>query len=64
MTAGQDGFRDVSSKHLGGVMRRWIARSVSRLGSLDPTICSFSCMLDINEIGETIPRRFRQSCSR
>jgi hypothetical protein len=36
MTAGQDGFRGESSKQGNDVERRWIARSVSRLGSIDP----------------------------
>src|SRR5271154_4569321 len=31
MTAGQDGFRDASSKQLNGIEYRWVARSVSRL---------------------------------
>src|SRR5438105_4151681 len=39
----QDGFRDASSKHNGGFeCRHRIPRSVSRLGSTDHTICSFS----------------------
>jgi len=44
MTAGQDGFRDASSKQYGGLCRRPLADpDVSRLGSIDHTICSFSC---------------------
>ena len=39
-TAGQDGFRGGSSKQRAAVGRHWIARSVSRLGSIDHTICS------------------------
>src|SRR5208282_894222 len=50
MTAGQDGFRDASSKQLSGVERRWVARSVSRLGLIDHTICSFSCKFRLQRV--------------
>ena len=43
MNAGQDGFRDASSKHPSGLGGQWEARSVSRLGSIDHTICSLPC---------------------
>jgi hypothetical protein len=36
--AGQDGFRNASSKQPGGIMCRWVARSVLRLGPIDHTI--------------------------
>ena len=39
MTAGLDGFRDVSSKQRSGFECHWVPRSVSRLGSIDHTIC-------------------------
>jgi len=42
MTACQDGFRDESSKQSRDVKHRWVPRSVSRLGSIDHTICSVS----------------------
>jgi len=42
VTTGQDGFRDKRSKQGTDVCRHWIPRSVSRLGSIDPTISSFS----------------------
>jgi hypothetical protein len=45
MTAGQDGSRDVSSKQGGGIDCRWVPRSVSRLGSIDHTICVVSSKL-------------------
>jgi len=41
MNAGQDGFRDKSSKQMGDrVEGHWGMRSISRLGSIDHTICS------------------------
>jgi hypothetical protein len=44
MNAGQDGFRDKSSKQKGDLMRgHWKMRSFSRRGSIDHTICSLSC---------------------
>jgi hypothetical protein len=43
MNAGQDGFRDASSKHHGDLWGQWDQRSVSRLGSIDHTICSLPC---------------------
>src|SRR5437763_8349980 len=46
MTACLDGFRDASSKQYGGFNRcHWVPRSVSRLGSIDHTICSVSSKL-------------------
>ena len=45
MTACQDGFRDESSKQSRDVKHRWVPRSVSRLGSIDHTICSVSSKL-------------------
>ena len=45
MTAGQDGFRDASSKQGCDVEHHWVPRSVSRLGSIDHTICSVSSKL-------------------
>jgi hypothetical protein len=41
VTAGQDGFRDGSSTQKGDVLRHWIARSVSYLGSIDPPPARF-----------------------
>ena len=44
MNAGQDGFRDKSSKqHSDLIEGHWIYRSVPRRGSIDHTICSLSC---------------------
>ncbi len=43
MNAGQDGFRDASSKHPSDLCGQWKARSVSRLGSIDHTICLLPC---------------------
>jgi hypothetical protein len=44
MNAGQDGFRDKSSKQQGGLIEgHWVYRSVSCRGSIDHTICSLSC---------------------
>jgi hypothetical protein len=43
MNAGQDGFRDKSSKHSGDLTGHRMLRSVSRRGSIDHTICSLSC---------------------
>jgi hypothetical protein len=43
MNAGQDGFRDAGSKHWRGFFCHWKVRNVSRHGSIDHTICSFSC---------------------
>ena len=43
MNAGQDGFRDKSSKQNGDLIAgHWKMRNVSRRGSIDHTICS-SC---------------------
>jgi hypothetical protein len=42
MNAGQDGFRDKSSKQKGDLIEgHWKMRNVSRRGSIDHTICSF-----------------------
>jgi hypothetical protein len=41
----QDGFRSASSKQYSGFNRHWIPRSVSRLRSIDHTICSVSSKL-------------------
>jgi hypothetical protein len=43
MNAGQDGFRDASSKHAGDLCGQWGPRSISRLGSIDHTICLSPC---------------------
>ena len=44
MNAGQDGFRDESSKQMGDLMDgHWEMRNFSRHGSIDHTICSLSC---------------------
>jgi len=44
MNAGQDGFRDKSSKQKGDLIEgHWKMRSFSRRGSIDHTICSLSC---------------------
>jgi len=44
MCAGQDGFRDTSSKQKGDLTGgHWSYRSVPRRGSIDHTICSLSC---------------------
>ena len=44
MNAGQDGFRDKSSKQNGDLIEgHWKMRNVSRRGSIDHTICSLSC---------------------
>jgi hypothetical protein len=44
MNAGQDGFRDKSSKqHNDLIEGHWVYRSVLRRGSIDHTICSLSC---------------------
>jgi hypothetical protein len=44
--AGQDGFREASSKQSCGLaMSHWITRSISPLGSTDHTICSVSSKL-------------------
>src|SRR5258708_1344558 len=45
MTACQDGFRDAGSEHTRDVKHRRVPRSVSRLGSIDHTICSVSSKL-------------------
>ena len=39
-TAGQDGFRDTSSKHSSDLFGQWVPRICSRLGSIDRTISS------------------------
>ena len=42
MNAGQDGFRDVSSKHISALVGgHGLTRSISRRGSIDHTICSY-----------------------
>ena len=44
MNAGQDGFRDKSSKqNCDLVAGHWKMRNVSRRGLIDHTICSLSC---------------------
>ena len=44
MNAGQDGFRDKSSKQKGDLIEgHWKMRNVSRRGSIDHTICLLSC---------------------
>src|ERR1700730_4634742 len=44
MNAGQDGFRDNSSKQNGDLIEgHWKMRNFSRRGSTDHTICSLSC---------------------
>jgi hypothetical protein len=43
MNAGQDGFRDASSRHASDLYGQWGLRSISRLGSIDHTICSSPC---------------------
>src|ERR1035437_3599536 len=44
MNAGQDGFRDESSKQMSDLIEGyWGIRSISRRRSIDHTICSFSC---------------------
>jgi hypothetical protein len=44
MNAGQDGFRDKSSKqNVDLIEGHWKMRIVSRRGSIDHTICSSSC---------------------
>jgi hypothetical protein len=44
MNAGQDGFRDKSSKQNGDLIEgHWKIRNVSRRGSIDHAICSLSC---------------------
>ena len=44
MNAGQDGFRDESSKQMSDLIEgHWGMRNFSRLGSIDHTICSLSC---------------------
>jgi hypothetical protein len=44
MSAGQDGFRDKSSKQLDDLIEgHWNVRSFSRRGSIDHTICSLPC---------------------
>jgi len=55
MTAGQDGFRDVSSKQGGGLEDPGVLRSVSRLGSIDHTNYSLSCKLRLRR-GRCLPR--------
>ena len=52
MTACLDGFRDASSKQHSGFNRcHWVPRSVSRLGSIDHTICSVSSKLRLQRKG-------------
>jgi len=44
MNAGQDGFRDVSSKQMSDLTKGpWGMRNFSRHGSIDHSICSLSC---------------------
>jgi hypothetical protein len=44
MNAGQDGFRDESSKQMSDLVEgHWGMRNFSRHGSIDHTICSLSC---------------------
>jgi hypothetical protein len=44
MNAGQDGFRDESSKQMSDLIEgHWGMRNFSRHGSIDHTICSLSC---------------------
>ena len=44
MNAGQDGFRDKSSKQKSDLIEgHWKMRDYSRRGSIDHTICSLSC---------------------
>jgi hypothetical protein len=44
MNAGQDGFRDPGPKQQCDLEEgHWVYRSVPRRGSIDHTICSFSC---------------------
>ena len=44
MNAGQDGFREESSKRLSDLIGgHWGMRKFSRLGSIDHAICSLSC---------------------
>jgi hypothetical protein len=44
MNAGQDGFRDESSKQKGDLIEgHWKMRNFSCRGSIDHTICSLSC---------------------
>jgi hypothetical protein len=44
MNAGQDGFRDESSKQMSDLIEgHWEMRNLSRHGSIDHTICSLSC---------------------
>ena len=44
MNAGQDGFRDKSSKQQCDLLEgHWVCRSVPCRGSIDHTICSLSC---------------------
>src|ERR1700688_4250647 len=44
MNAGQDGFRDKSSKQKRDLIEgHWKMRNFSRRGSIDHTICSLSC---------------------
>jgi len=44
VNAGQDGFRDKSSKQNGDLIEgHWKMRNFSRRGSIDHTICLLSC---------------------
>jgi hypothetical protein len=48
MNAGQDGFRDKSSKQNGDLIEgHWKMRNISRRGSIDHTIC-LSCKVGIS----------------
>jgi len=57
MNAGQDGFRDASSNTQATFGGQWKARSVSRLRSIDHTICSLPCKSGIGSA------RLQLSCS-
>ena len=49
MNAGQDGFRDKSSKQNGDLIEgHWKMRNISRRGSIDHTICLLSCKVGIS----------------
>jgi hypothetical protein len=56
VTAGQDGFRDASSKQPSDLLfGQWVPRILSHLGSIDPTIYS-SCSSGLGKVRE--PERF------
>jgi len=61
MSAGQDGFRDRGSKQHGGLMEgHWSLRSVPRRGSIDHTICLFSCKFwhQLSTVAVQVPTGF------